>query len=60
MKRKLATEALYSQSRHGQTGHTQHPCHVESMERVTKEDIERVDPHGDRARALLKKFAKKS
>jgi len=62
VKRKLAKEARYKSSDYERTQHAQEGRRhsIDAMERLTAEHFERVDPGGERARALLKEMQKEA
>ena len=58
MKRTLAPEALYSSERH-RPEHGGSPDDIPAMQNLTKEQLEKIDPGGRRAKELIKKYARK-
>lgn len=58
MKRTLAKEALYSSQSHSTLMGQPEPHDIPAMQSVTREHLEKIDPGGKKALALLKEFEK--
>ena len=54
MKRKLATAARYHSDSFGLSH--EEPAHIPAMQELTAEKIARVDPHGEKALAIMKEI----